>query len=57
MAYSKKKKDLGNTHTLPLRNLGNWSSHCDSVVRSATSIHDPSLAQWIKDLSLPQAVA
>lgn len=56
MAYSKKKKDLGNTHTLPLRNLGNWSSHCDSVVRSATSIHDPSLAQWIKDLSLPQAV-
>ena len=37
------------------------SSHCGSVVTNPTSIHEdegsiPSLAQWVKDLALPQAV-
>ena len=36
-----------------------WSSHCCSVVRNPTSIHEdaglmPGLAQWVKDLVLSE---
>ena len=37
-----------------------WSSHCGSAIKNLTSIHEilgsiPGLAQWVKDLALPQA--
>ena len=39
-----------------------WSSHCGSVVMNPASIHEdvssiPGLTQWVKDLTLPCAVA
>ena len=44
-----------------IRSSGLGSSHRGSAVTNATSIHEdegsiPGLAQWVKDLPLPQAV-
>ena len=45
-----------------IKNHTPGSSHCGSVERNLTSIHEdkgsiPGLTQWIKDLALPCAVA
>ena len=49
MSWGNQKKKIG------------WSSHCGSVVTNPTTILGdigpiPSLAQWVKDLALLQAV-
>ena len=41
-----------------IKEMGEGNSHCGSVVRNLTSIHEdvgsiPGLVQWVKDLALP----
>ena len=58
--YNQEGSHLGVYHTREKQWIPG-SSHCGSVVKNPTSIHEDAgsilgLAQWVKDLLLPEAV-